>query len=132
MTVKDPWRGLGRTMAFGAAFDFVFASAILGFTRAAAGLLGLAVPDDPVYLALCGVLLTILAGVYALAALDPRRYAGIAPVSAAGRALGFLLFLWAWRGGRAAIFLALAIADLAIALVTVLAWSRARGSARNP
>ena len=126
MAFKDPWKALGRAMAVGAAFDLVFAVAILGFTRAAAALLGLTVPDDPVYLALSGVLLAILAGVYALAALDPRRYLGIPPVSAAGRCLGFLLFVWAWRGGRPAAFLALALADLALAAVTLAAWLRAR------
>jgi len=124
----DRWGSLGRVMALGAAYDFVFAVAILGFTRAAARWLGLAVPEDPVYLALCGVLLTILAGVYALAALDPRRYAGVAPLSAAGRTLGVLLFVWAWRGGRPEAFLALASADLALAAVTVLAWARARNA----
>jgi hypothetical protein len=118
----DRWGSLGRVMALGAAYDFVFAVAILGFTRAAARWLGLAVPEDPVYLALCGVLLTILAGVYA------RRYAGVAPLSAAGRTLGFLLFVWAWRGGRPEAFLALASADLALAAVTVLAWARARNA----
>lgn len=128
MAPNDPWRAVGRAMAFGSAFDFVFAVAILGFTRPAARLLGLAVPDDPVYLGLCGVLLTILAGLYALAAIEPRRYSGIAPVSAGGRLLGSLLFAWAWRGGRPPVFLALSIADLAIALVTVVAWSRARGT----
>ena len=132
MAVNDPWTSVGRLMAIGAVYDLVFAVAILGFTRPAAALLGLAVPADPVYLGLNGVLLVILAGVYALAAVDPRRYAGIPPVAASGRVLGFLFLAWAWLGGRPPVFLALALADLAIAAATLAYWVRARreGSSR--
>lgn len=119
------WVLVGHALAFGAAFDAVFAVAILAFTRPAAALLGLVVPDDPVYLYLVAVLLSILAAVYAAAARDPERYAAVAPVSAAGRMCGFVLFAWAWSGGRPVAFLALGAADLLIGAVTFGLWRRA-------
>ena len=116
---------VGIVLAAGAAYDLVFGVAILGFTRPAAAFLGLLVPGDPVYLYLNGVFLLLLAGVYAAAAREPERYRAVAPISAGGRSLGFLLFLWAWAGGRPSIFLTLGLADLAIAVATLLAWRRA-------
>ena len=113
-------------MAAGAVFDGAFALAILGPTHAAASLLGLTVPPDPFYLYLNGLLLLLLAGLYALPALDPRRYHGLAPVSAAGRLLGFGLFFWGWRAGHPTVFLALGAADLGIAGATLWAWASAR------
>jgi len=116
---------VGIVLAAGAAYDLVFGVAILGFTRPAAAILRLQVPGDPVYLYLNGVFLLLLAGVYAAAAREPERYRAVAPISAGGRSLGFLLFLWAWAGGRPSIFLTLGLADLAIAVATLLAWRRA-------
>ena len=125
MTHGGRWRVVGVALAIGAAFDLVFAVAILLFTRPTATMLGLQVPDDPVYLYLNGVLLVLLAGLYAAAARQPERYRAIPPISAGGRTLGFLLFLWAWGGGRPAVFLAVGLADLALALATFMAWRRA-------
>jgi hypothetical protein len=125
MEQRGRWRTVGIALAAGAAYDFVFGAAILGFTRPAASLLGLEVPEDPVYLYLNGVFLLLLAGLYAAAAREPERYRAVAPLSAVGRALGFLLFLWAWKGGRPTVFLVLGIADLALAAATILAWRRA-------
>jgi hypothetical protein len=119
------WRMVGVVLGVGAAYDLVFGLAILGFTRRAAAVLGLQVPADPVYLYLNGVFLLLLAGLYGAAAREPGRYSAVAPISAAGRALGFLLFVWAWRGGRPATFLILGFADLALALATLVAWRRA-------
>ena len=125
MTATGSWRTVGIVLAVGSIYDLVFAVAILGFTRPAASILGLVVPDDPVYLYLNGVFLLLLAGVYAAAARAPQRYQVIAPISAGGRALGFMLFAWAWSGGRPPVFLALGFADLAIGIATLLAWRRA-------
>jgi hypothetical protein len=116
---------VGIVLAIGSIYDLVFAVAILGFTRPAASVLGLQVPGDPVYLYLNGVFLLVLAGLYAAAARAPERYRAIAPISAGGRGLGFLLFAWAWNGGRPTTFLALGLADLALAIVTIVAWRRA-------
>jgi len=119
------WRPVGRALAVGAAYDGVFALAILLATRPAAALLRVPLPADPVFLYLNGVFLLILAGSYGAASRDPERYGAVAPVSAAGRVAGFALFLWAWSGGRAPTFLALGCADLAIGLVTFALWRRA-------
>jgi len=125
MTHGPGWRSVGIVLALGAGYDLVFGVAILGFTRQAAAILGLSVPDDPVYLYLNGVLLLVLAGLYAAAAREPERYREIAPISAGGRTLGFLLLYWAWTGGRPVAFLALALADLVLAASTIVAWRRA-------
>lgn len=123
------WHRVGAVLAFGAAYDAAFGIAILAFTRPSAALLRIEVPADPVYLYLNGVLLLLLAGLYAAAAREPERYRAVAPVSAAGRVLGFALFLWAWSSGRPPAFLVLGVADLAIAVATLALWWRAhRGS----
>jgi hypothetical protein len=125
MTQDRGWRIVGITLAVGAGYDLIFGVAILGFTRKAAAVLGLPLPDDPVYLYLNGVFLLILAAVYAAAAREPERYRAVAPVSAAGRLFGFTLLGWAWLDGRPAAFLALGFSDLLLAAVTLLAWRRA-------
>lgn len=129
MRGSTAWTDLSRAMGFGALYDLAFGLAILGFTREAAGLLGLTVPDEPVYLHLNGVFLVLLAGLYALPALDPRRYQAIAPLSAAGRGIGCLVFARAWLAGGPATFAALGAADLAIGAVTLALWRRARQTA---
>jgi hypothetical protein len=122
---RERWRTAGIVLAVGAAYDLVFGVAILGFTRAAASILGLPVPDDPVYLYLNGVFLLLLAGLYAVAARQPERYRAVAPLSAGGRALGSALFLWAWLNGHPSSFLALGLADLGLAVATFASWRRA-------
>jgi hypothetical protein len=119
------WRAVAIVLALGAVYDLVFAIAILGFTRGAASMLSLPLPGDPVYLYLNGVFLVILAGLYAAVARQPQRYGALVPIFAGGRALGSLLFLWAWEGGRPSIFLALGLADLAFAVATFVLWRRA-------
>lgn len=125
MTPDARWRRVGSVLAFGAVYDLAFGVAILGFTRPAASILGLQVPSDPVYLYLCGVLLLLLAAIYAVASRDPKRYRAIAPISSGGRGLGFGLFVWAWATGRPAAFVVLGCSDLAIALATLALWQRA-------
>ena len=125
MAGEERWRKVTIVLAIGAAYDLSFAVAILGLTRPAAALLGLPVPDDPVYLYLNGVFLLLLAGVYGAAAREPERYRAVAPISAGGRVLGFGLFLWAWVGGRPSSFLALGLMDLGLAVATFAAWRRA-------
>ena len=125
MTQGGRWRAVGIALAIGAAYDLVFGLAILGFTRPAASILGLQVPGDPVYLYLNGVFLLVLAGLYGAAAREPERYRAVAPISAGGRTLGFVLFLWSWAGGSPSIFLGLGLTDLALAAATFVAWRRA-------
>lgn len=108
------WKWVGLSMGMGAAYDLAFAAAILAFGREAATLLGLTFPKDPVYLRLNGVLLLLLAGVYALPMMDPMRYRGVVAVAAAGRLLGALFLTYAWLRGRSPVFLALGMGDLAL------------------
>lgn len=121
----ERWRKVSIVLAIGAAYDLILAVAILGFTRPAAAMLGLPIPDDPLYLYLNGVFLLLLAGVYTAAAREPERYRAVAPISAGGRVLGFGLFMWAWAGGRPSSFLALGLTDLGLAMATFAAWRRA-------
>ena len=125
MAGDERWRKVGIVLAVGAAYDLVFGVAILGFTRPAAAVLGLRIPDDPVYLYLNGVFLVLLAAIYAAAAQEPKRYGAVAPISAGGRVVGFGLFLWAWADGRPSSFLAIGLTDLGLALATFAAWRRA-------
>jgi hypothetical protein len=125
MAVEQRWRKVTIVLAIGAAYDLIFGVAILGFTRPAAALLGLPIPDDPFYLYLNGVFLLLLAAIYAAAAREPERYRAVAPISAGGRVVGFVLFLWAWLEGRPSSFLAIGLADLGLAVATFAAWRRA-------
>lgn len=117
--------GLGRALAFGAAYDGAFGVAILALPGPAAAALRLPLPADPVYLYLNGVFLLILAGIYGAASRDPERYGAVAPISAAGRLAGFGLFAWAWSGGRPVTFLVLGLVDLVIGVLTFALWRRA-------
>lgn len=118
-------------MAAGAVYDLVFAGAILFATAPAAAILGLEVPEDPVYLRLNGVFLVLLAGLYFLPALDPRRYRGVVLVAACGRTLGFLYLALVWWQGRPRAFLLLALADLAFAAAHAVLLLRAARSEGN-
>jgi hypothetical protein len=111
------WRWAAIGMGAGALYDLAFAAAILFFGRSAARLMGIGYPDDPVHLGLAGILLVLLAGLYLLPAVDPRRYRGVVAVAAAGRMLGFAYLLQAWYGGRPPAYLWLALGDLAFSLL---------------
>jgi hypothetical protein len=87
-------RWVARSMAAGAAWDALFGIAILFFDAATARLLGLALPEDPVYLHLVGVLLLLLAALYLLPAANPERYRGVVVVAAGGRLAGFAFLTW--------------------------------------
>ena len=108
------WRWVAVSMLVGAVYDAAFALAILLFRRPAVELLGLELPEDPVYLGLNGILLLLLAALYVLAFLDPGRYRGLVAVAAAGRILGFLYLGMVWLGGGAAAFAGLAVGDLVL------------------
>jgi hypothetical protein len=106
----------------------VFAIAILFVTAPAARLLGLNLPDDLVYLRFNGVFLLMLAGMYVLPALDPRRYRGIVSIAVVGRLLGFGYLGWVWLAGAAPAFAALALADLAFSVLHGVLLVRARAA----
>jgi hypothetical protein len=122
---RERWRTAGIVLAVGAVYDLVFGVAILGFLRPAASILGLPIPDDPVYLYLNGVFLLLLGSLLVAAARQPERYRAVAPISAGGRMLGVILFLWAWMDGRPVGFLVLGLGDLGLAVATFATWRRA-------
>ena len=127
--IKDPrWRHVARSMALAAVYDFVFAVAILFFTAPASRLLGLALPDDLVYLRFNGVFLLMLAGMYVLPARHPRRYRGIVSVAVIGRFAGFVYLGGGWYAGGAEAFLGLALADLFFSALHAAVLFRARSS----
>jgi hypothetical protein len=126
VTAERRWTWVARSMALGAAYDALFAAAILVFTRPAAALLGLEVPPDPVYLRLNGILLLLLAGLYLLPAVDPVRHRGIVAIASAGRFLGFAYLAAAWLEGRPLAFLALSLGDLVFAVAHAVLLLRAR------
>jgi hypothetical protein len=111
------WSWTARSMALAAAYDAVFAAAILLFPQASSALLRIPLPADPVYFRFVAVFLLILAALYLLPAREPRRYQGVVAVAAAGRFAGFLYLGWAWSGGAPRAFLGLACADLLFALL---------------
>jgi hypothetical protein len=118
-------------MVLGAVYDLAFGIVILFFPASGADWLGLELPADPVYLRLNGIFLLMLAAVYLLPALDPRRYAGVVVVAVAGRFLGSLYLAGAWSAGRPAAFLALALGDLFFCLLHGLLLGLARRSNRG-
>jgi len=124
MRGPDRWRTVGIVLAAGAAYDAGFGVVILAFPRPAAALMGLKVPDDPVYFYLNGILLLLLAGLYAAAARAPERYRAVAPISGAGRVAGCCFFVSMWAGGHPDAFLGLGLADLALGVATLGAWRR--------
>ena len=131
MFKQGSWKAVGLSMACGAAYDLCFAVAILFFAAPAAALLGLAVPADPLYLRLNGIFLLLLAGLYSLPAVAPRRYSGVVVVAVAGRTLGFLFFAWSWKTGAAPVFLALGTLDLLFAVLhAALLWRTGRTSSQ--
>lgn len=124
------WRRVGLSMAAGALYDAAFAAAILFATEPAGRLLGLALPDDRVYLHLNGIFLVLLAGLYGLAAAWPQRYSGVVAVAAAGRFLGFLFLGGMWLGGRETAFAGLALGDLGFAVLHAALFLAARRPGR--
>jgi len=124
--LRDRWRALALAMGFGAIYDAAFAASILVAPDALSRLFHIPLPEDRFYVRLVALLLLILGAIYLLPARDPHRFHAIAPLAATGRVCGFLLFALAWREGRPPAFLALGLADLVIATVTLAVWMRAR------
>ena len=127
-TKDSRWTWVARSMALAAVYDLVFAVAILFVTEPAVRLLRLNLPDDLVYIRFNGVFLLMLAGMYALPAVQPRRYRGIVTVAAIGRFLGFVFLGRVWLSGAATTFAALALADLFFSLLHGVLLVRARSA----
>lgn len=134
MPVSEPrWRPVALSMALGGLYDLAFAVVILGFPARGAALLGLILPEDPVYLRLNGVFLLLIAGMYGLAALDAARYRGVVVVAIAGRTAGFVYLGGVWLAGWPVAFLVLGLLDLGFALLhgALLLGARRSESAAN-
>ncbi len=127
-TMDPRWRLVARSMALAVAYDLVFAVAVLFFTAPAARLLRLPLPDDLAYMRFNGVFLLMLAGMYVLPAMHPRRYRGIVSVAVIGRFAGFVYLGGVWYGGGAATFLGLALADLFFSVLHGVLLVRARSN----
>lgn len=125
-TTDPRWTWVARSMLLAAAYDFAFAVAILFATAPAARLLGLDLPDDPVYLRFNGVFLLMLGGMYLLPAFRPQRYRGIVSIAVIGRFIGFVYLGRVWSSGGPRAFAALALADLSFALLHGVLLIRAR------
>lgn len=127
--LKDPrWTWVARSMWLAAAYDAVFAVAILFFTAPSAALLRLSLPDDRVYLRFNGVFLLMLAGMYLLPATQPQRYRGVVSVAVIGRFIGFVYLGWVGFTAAAATFVGLALADLFFSVLHAVLLLRARRS----
>jgi hypothetical protein len=103
-------------MGIGSAYDAAFGVTILLFADTAGRWMDLPLPEDRTYLGLNGVLLLLLAGLYALPARDAVRYRGVVAVAAAGRGLGFFYLGAVWLTGHVSAFAWLALGDLAFAV----------------
>ena len=111
------------SLGVGAAYDLLFALAMVAAPDGTARLLDLPLPGETFYLWILAVLLAMLAGLYTLAARDPRRYSGIIAMAIAGRVVGGLALLAAAlpRPDLAGLY-PLAAMDLAFGASHALFW----------
>lgn len=111
------------SLGIGAAYDLLFAAAMVAAPGVPARLFDLPLPGEAFYLWILGVLLAMLAGLYIIAARDPRRYSGIIAMAIGGRVLGGLAFLAAAlpRPDLAGLY-PLAAMDLAFGASHALFW----------
>ncbi|HYH44960.1 MAG TPA: hypothetical protein VEG34_04695 [Thermoanaerobaculia bacterium] len=114
---------LQASLAAGAFYDLGFAALMVLAPGWPARVLDLPLPGPRFYLWILAVLLAMLAGLYLLAARDPRRYSGVIAVAIAGRTLGALALAAAALSapGLDGLY-ALAAADLALGLAHALFW----------
>ena len=115
----------------GSSYDFAFAIVNLIVPSVGARALGIALPQDELYLRFTGVFLIILALFYLLPAIHPGRYLGNVSVAIIGRTLGAIFLFAAVIGwSRPVIFLLLGAGDLLFALLHAVFLTRAEGG--NP
>jgi len=104
------------TMLAGAAYDLVLAAFVLASPATLAGLLGLEMPGQQIYLRLLGVFLAGVPAFYLMPVLHPGRYFGNVVAASLLRALGGAFLVIAVLGyGEPKPFLLLAAIDLAFA-----------------
>ena len=115
-TTLSVQRYLQLTLLVGAVYDIGFGLGILVMPHRLAGVLGLPMPADELYLRFISVFLVGLALIYLLPAVDPDRFRPVIWVAVAVRAMGFVFMAAAVAFyHRPAVFLLLAAGDLAFA-----------------
>ncbi|TDI30564.1 MAG: hypothetical protein E2P03_08820 [Acidobacteria bacterium] len=108
---------LQLSLVVGALYDLAFGLGILLAPGPLAGVLGLPLPPDQLYLRFLSVFLFGLALYYLLPAVDPERFRPVVWVAVAVRIMGFLFMATAWIFfSRPGIFLLLGAVDLAFAM----------------
>jgi hypothetical protein len=108
---------LQGSLVAGAAYDIAFGLGILLMPGRLAGMLGIPMPADELYLRFLAIFLFGLALYYLLAASDPVAYRALAWVAVLVRVMGFVFLAGAVAAfGRPPVFLLLAAGDLAFAL----------------
>lgn len=116
--------GLKASLWAGAAYDVIFAAAMVFLPNFSAELLGLRLPGEPFYLWLIAVFLLMLAGFYVYAAYDPVAYRGNIVVCIVGRSLGVVAIVTGAVTSEPpmpALYL-LAAGDLFFAVWTLICW----------
>jgi hypothetical protein len=122
---------LQRTLVAGAAYDIGFGLGILIMPNRLAGVLGLPMPADELYLRFISVFLVGLALIYLLPVVDPDRFRPVIWVAVVVRTMGFLFMATAVAFyHRPAVFLLLAAGDLAFAAAHTVGLLGTSGSAR--
>ena len=108
---------LQLSLLMGAVYDIAFGLGILLAPGPLAGVLGLPMPQDQLYLRFLSVFLFGLALYYLLPAVNPETFRPVIWVAVVVRTMGFLFMAAAWSFfSRPGIFLLLGVADLAFAL----------------
>jgi hypothetical protein len=123
-THRFRWLRLLRwTLTAGAVYDLAFAALMVAAPGVPSRLLGLPLPGARFYLWILAVFLVMLAALYGIAALDPRRYSAIIAVAIGGRMLGAVAFVVAaiLDPGLEGLYL-LAAADALFALSHAVCW----------
>ena len=111
------------SLTVGGIYDLVLAALLALVPELTLGLLALPLPQEPFYLWLLVVLVSMVAALYLLAAYDPMGYAGNILVAIGGRfAAGVVMFaVAAGRSDLSGLYV-LAAADLAFAVVHAVCW----------
>ncbi len=117
---------LRASLIAGAVYDLGFAVLMVAAPEALARLFRLPLPPLPrgsFYLWILATLLAMLAGLYLVAAHDPRRYSAIIGMAIGGRFLGAFLFtVMALRGPDLGGLYPLAAADFAFGAAHAVSW----------
>lgn len=86
---------LRASLAAGALYDFGVAVLMVAAPQVLSRAFAVPLPGERFYLHLLALLLFMLAGMYTLAARDPRRYSGVVFLAIVGRLVGGVLFAYA-------------------------------------